>query len=93
MQSKGAIRFLAIALAVVCVYQLSFTVVTNYWENKAHKAAGGDEVKEKEYLDSLATVPVYNLLIPQSFKSLLSNFIRIYVITTYSIKLHAARWC
>jgi len=63
MQSKGAIRFLAIALAVVCVYQLSFTFVTNYWENKAHKAAEGDAVKEKAYLDSIATVPVYNLLV------------------------------
>lgn len=63
MQSKGAIRFLAIALAVVCVYQLSFTVVTKYWENKAEKIAAGDEAVKKAYLDSLATVPVYNLLV------------------------------
>ncbi|HLG36114.1 MAG TPA: protein translocase subunit SecDF [Bacteroidia bacterium] len=63
MQSKGAIRFLAIALAVVCVYQLSFTVVTKYWENKAEKIAAGDAAMAKAYLDSLATVPVYNLLV------------------------------
>lgn len=63
MQSKGAIRFLAIALALVCIYQLSFTVVTKYWENKAKTFAQGDAKKEKAYLDSLATVPVYNLLV------------------------------
>jgi SecD/SecF fusion protein len=63
MQSKGAIRFLAIALAVVCVYQLSFTVVTKYWEGEAKDIAAGDAAKEKAYLDSLATVPVYNLLV------------------------------
>jgi SecD/SecF fusion protein len=63
MQSKGAIRFLAIALAVVCIYQLSFTVVTKYWEGKAKDYSAGDAAKEKAYLDSLASVPVYNLLV------------------------------
>jgi SecD/SecF fusion protein len=63
MQSKGAIRFLAIALAVVCIYQLSFTVVTKYWEGKARTHAAGDAAKEKAYIDSIATVPVYNLLV------------------------------
>ena len=29
MRNKGAIWTLAIALALVCIYQLSFTVVTN----------------------------------------------------------------
>ena len=28
MQSKGAIRFVAIVLALVCLWQLSFTLVT-----------------------------------------------------------------
>ena len=28
MQSKGAIRFVAIVLALVCLWQLAFTVVT-----------------------------------------------------------------
>lgn len=63
MQSKGAIRFLAIALAIVCLYQLSFTIVANYWNNKIHTEAAGDPVKEKAYLDSMATAPAYNLLV------------------------------
>ena len=39
MQSKGAIRFLAIILALVCLWQLSFTLVTKIQENKAAKYA------------------------------------------------------
>ena len=63
MQSKGAVRFLAIALAIVCLYQLSFTLVANYWDNKVEKEAAGDPAKEKAYLDSMATAPAYNLLV------------------------------
>ena len=39
MQSKGAIRFVAILLAIACLWQLSFTAVTKYQENKAVKYA------------------------------------------------------
>ena len=39
MQSKGAIRFVAILLALACVWQLSFTLVTKIQENKAVKFA------------------------------------------------------
>ena len=39
MQSKGAIRFVAIVLALVCLWQLAFTVVTKVQENKAAKYA------------------------------------------------------
>ena len=39
MQSKGAIRFVAILLALACLWQLSFTVVTKVEENKAEKYA------------------------------------------------------
>src|SRR5215510_1302203 len=63
MQSKGAIRFLAIALAIVCLYQLSFTIVANYWNNKIQTEAAGDPAKEKVLLDSMATAPAYNLLV------------------------------
>ena len=57
MQNKGLIRFFAIALALVCLYQLSFTFVSrkverdarNYAQNErfvnmAHEKAGGDEI-------------------------------------------------
>ena len=39
MQSKGAIRFVAILLAIACLWQLSFTAVTMRQENKAEKFA------------------------------------------------------
>ena len=39
MQSKGAIRLVAILLAIACFWQLSFTLVTNLQEKKAEKYA------------------------------------------------------
>ena len=39
MQSKGAIRFVAILLLLASIWQLSFTLVTNMQENKAEKYA------------------------------------------------------
>ncbi len=62
MQSKGAIKLLAIVLALVCLYQLSFTLVTYNVEKSAKEFAKGNELKEKEYLDSMNTKGVYNVL-------------------------------
>ena len=39
MQSKGVIRLVAIIIAVACLYQLSFTWVTNHQESKARAYA------------------------------------------------------
>ena len=39
MQSKGAIRFVAILLAIACIWQLSFTAVSSLQEKKASKYA------------------------------------------------------
>lgn len=61
MQGRGAIRFFAIALAVACIYSLSFTFVVNSVNNSAHEYAQGDLAKEKAYLDSLENEPVFNL--------------------------------
>ena len=79
MQNKGAIRTIAIIFALIFIYQLSFTLVTNRVENKAAKyaeaeatkLANGDESqfsllkdeKETYYLDSMSNVNVYNLLV------------------------------
>ncbi len=63
MQSKGAIKLLAILLAVVCIYQLSFTIVTKTVENKAWKHAAGDFKSYQTYLDSIQNEGVYNLLV------------------------------
>ena len=62
MQGKGVVKFFAILLAVVCLYQLSFTWVTRSVEEKARTYAKGDILKEKAYLDSMSTLPVYPLL-------------------------------
>lgn len=63
MQNKGAIRLLAILFAIVCLYQLSFTLVTKMVESKAKAYANGDPKKEAFYLDSVSGKPVYNLLV------------------------------
>lgn len=59
MQGKGFIKFMAILLGIVCVYSLSFNFVTSKVEKDAKAYAKGDVEKEKAYLDSMATVPVY----------------------------------
>ncbi len=66
MQNKGAIKFFAIAFALVCLYQLSFTFVTTRVEKKAKeyaknetalqeakKLAGGNAARETYLLDSI----------------------------------------
>ncbi|MGI8893727.1 MAG: protein translocase subunit SecDF [Bacteroidia bacterium] len=65
MQSKGAIKIFAIALTLVCLYQLSFTVVSKIVENRAADYANGDPVLQRNYLDSIADETVYNLLVKE----------------------------
>lgn len=62
MQNKGAIRFFAIVLALVCLYQLSFTFFAVKVERDAEEYAQGDLTKERRYLDSIAEEEVYNFL-------------------------------
>ncbi len=57
MQNKTAITILAIALALVCVYQLSFTFATYKVRNDAKVYAKGDLVKQRAYLDSISALP------------------------------------
>ena len=72
MQTKGFIRVLTYALILICLFYLSFTVVSNHYQNKAEQkalAAAGiksvdtsNEVYKtalNEYLDSLANEKVY----------------------------------
>ena len=63
MQNKGAIRFFAIALAVVCVYQLSFTFASRKVERDARNYAQGDSTREELYIDSIGSEVVYNILL------------------------------
>ena len=72
MQTKGFIRVLTYALILICLFYLSFTFVSNHYQNKAEQkalATAGiksiDTSNEKykaalnEYLDSLANEKVY----------------------------------
>lgn len=61
MQGKGAIRFFAIALALACIYSISFSIVTYNVAKNARAYSNGDAVKERFYLDSMETETVYNL--------------------------------
>ncbi len=73
MQSKGAIKVLAISLAIACIYQLSFTFKARSVEKDAVKYAAEfsqeNETKtlnrEQFYLDSIQNEVVYNLGITQ----------------------------
>lgn len=62
MQNKGAVKLLAIALALACLYQLSFTWFATKVENKAKVFAGNDLNKEQHYLDSVSGEVIYNFL-------------------------------
>ncbi len=67
MQNKGAIKFFAVAFALVCLYQLSFTFMAARVKSKAKayadngtatqlakKLANGNQAKEVYYLDSIS---------------------------------------
>ncbi|MDR1527358.1 MAG: protein translocase subunit SecDF [Dysgonamonadaceae bacterium] len=56
---KGFIKFLAIALTLVSLFYLSFTVVTNRYYQQAKEYSGGIPVLENQYLDSLAKEKVW----------------------------------
>ncbi|MCQ2094493.1 MAG: protein translocase subunit SecDF [Bacteroidaceae bacterium] len=56
MQNKGFVKFLAIALTLICIFYLSFSVVTNVVENKASKMSEEDA---ELYLDSLSANKFY----------------------------------
>lgn len=64
MQNKGAIRFVAIALVLVCAFQLLFTVATTRQEKKATAIATEADgnlnlTTYNNYLDSLASEKVW----------------------------------
>ena len=56
MQSKGAIRFVAVCLILACLWQLSFTLVTNICTRKAD-AAADKAVAEMQKSAAFAEIP------------------------------------
>ena len=70
MQNRNFIKVVAIVFAIICVYQLSFTFVADKVENDAIKYSENfpeEErlIKEKQYLDSINSEEVYDILLAQ----------------------------
>ncbi|WP_104736424.1 protein translocase subunit SecDF [Hanstruepera ponticola] len=61
MQNKGLVKLFAVLFGLVSIYQLSFTFKANSIEETAQVVSNGDEVKERQYLDSLANEEVFDL--------------------------------
>ena len=66
MQNRNFIKIFAILFAIVCLYQLSFTWITGSVEDDAFEYASQfpveeQELKQKFYLDSINSEPVYNI--------------------------------
>lgn len=64
MQNRGAIKAIAIILAIACAYQLSFTFVARNIEKKAARYAEGFPVelqqeRQQSYLDSIKSQKVF----------------------------------
>ncbi|PSL00515.1 protein translocase subunit SecDF [Cecembia rubra] len=67
MRNKGVVVFLTVVITALCLYYLSFTLVSNRIEGQATAyatEAGGnvDFDKKQAYLDSIYREPVYNFL-------------------------------
>ncbi len=58
MQNKGAIKFLAVMLAIACAFQLSFTFMAGRITDKAETLPAEERAT---YLDSMRNEVVYNL--------------------------------
>lgn len=58
MQNKGAIRLLAILIALVTIYQLSFTFLSRRVENAADEYSKGNDKQKYYYLDSVRNLPI-----------------------------------
>jgi len=61
MQNRGLIKFFAILFALVSIYQLSFTFVSQKIESDAKTFANGNSEKELKYLDSIGKEKVFNI--------------------------------
>jgi len=59
MQNKGFVKVFAVLLTLVCLFYLSFSFVTRYYNGQAEKYANGDPALESQYLDSLSTQKVW----------------------------------
>ena len=61
MKNQGVVKIFTIALALVCLFHLSFTIKSRLITSAAEEYANGDPVVKQKYLDSIAGTEVYNL--------------------------------
>ena len=54
MQNKGFVKLIAVAFALICLFYLSFSLVSAYYTNKAEKLYGEGTPECQAYLDSLS---------------------------------------
>ena len=59
MQNKVFTGVIAALLALICLFYLSFSMVTSHHNAKAEEYAAGNEALYKEYIDSISTEKVY----------------------------------
>lgn len=59
MQNKGFVRLLAAALMLICLFYLSFSVVTNNYDKKAKAYANGDDQEYYNFMDSVGGEKVW----------------------------------
>ena len=83
MQNKGFVIALTVLLSLLCIYFLSFTVVSRRVEGDALKfATSSDGIidldKKQYYLDSLREKPVYNMLgVEYTYKQVKDNELKL----------------
>ncbi len=61
MKNQGVVKIFTIALALVCLFHLSFTIKSRMVTKAAEEYANGDPKLKQKYLDSIAGTEVYNL--------------------------------
>lgn len=59
MINKGFATLIAVCLFLACAFYLSFSVVTNHYENAAVEYAQGDAQRYNDFLDSMSTEKVW----------------------------------
>ncbi len=59
MQNKGFVKVIATLLALVCIYYLSFSIISHSYESKAEAYAQGSNAKYSAFLDSVSTEKVW----------------------------------
>lgn len=59
MQNKGIVKLFSVLLTLVCLFYLSFSMVTSHYDKKAGTLYANDTDKQRSYLDSLAGEKVW----------------------------------